>query len=83
MAMQRIKVGISTILDAWNAEVDIADYSVDADDRLVIVYCVDEMRTTRIEARWVAGWFGGRFVRWVDDSQGSLDGMVIEKEVAK
>jgi hypothetical protein len=33
----------------------------------------------RLKPNTIAGWFGGRFVKWVDDPQGSLDGMIVEK----
>ena len=80
METKRYRVGITAILDAWNAEVDIEDYSIDKNGRLVIVYCMDERSTARIEARWVAGWFGGTFVEWAWDEKGGLDGMVIERK---
>ena len=81
---KRMKIGIATILDAWNAEVDIDGYGIDKDGRLRIEYYVtDDKDVALIEARWVAEWFGGRFVEWVWDDKPSLDGMVIEKEVAE
>ena len=76
----KAEIGISRVLDAWNAEVDIEDYFVDGDGSLVIKYVLDEVSTVRIEPRWVADWFGARFVEWKYDDSGSLDGMVVERK---
>lgn len=76
----KAEIGISRVLDAWNAEVDIEDYFVDGDGSLVIKYVLDEVSTVRIEPRWVADWFGARFVEWKYDGDGCLDGMTIERE---
>lgn len=81
MAAKKFKVGITSILDAWNAEVDIIDYRIGKDGSLEIEYCIDEANTAKIEPIWIAEWFGGRFVEWAWDEKHSLDGMVIEKEV--
>ena len=82
MATKRYRVHITAILDAWDDMVDIDDYAVQPDGSLKVTYQVDDECVARLKPDKVAGWFGGRFVRWVDDPQGSLDGMVIEREVA-
>ena len=83
MEAKKLKIGIASILDAWNAEVDIVDYKLCKDGSLEIVYCMSETSTVQIAPRWIADWFGGRFVEWAWDAKGALDGMVIEKEVAE
>ena len=80
MATKKFKIGITRILDAWNAEVDIVDYKIDKDGSLEIVYRMSETSTAKIEPRWIAEWFGGRFVEWAWDETGALDGMVIERD---
>ena len=82
MEAKKYRVGISAILDAWNAEVDIDDYAVQPDGSLKVTYYVDDKCVARLRPDKVAGWFGGRFVRWVDDPHGSLDGMVIERKAS-
>ena len=76
----KTEIGISRVLDAWNAEFDIEDYFVDGDGSLVIKYVLDEVSTVRIEPRWVADRFGARFVEWKYDDSGSLDGIVVERK---
>ena len=80
MATKKFKIGITRILDAWNAEVDIVDYKIDKDGSLEIDYCIDEANTANIKPIWIADWFGGRFVEWAWDETGALDGMVIERD---
>ena len=82
MESKMYMIGIAGILDTWDPEMDIEDYRVGSDESLEIDYFIDERMTDRIDAQRIAGWFGGRFVRWEYDEKSSLDGMVIEKEVA-
>lgn len=82
MATKKYKIDIVSILDRWNAEVDINDYRIGKDGSLEIEYELDETYTDKIAPQEIADWFGGRFVKWVYDEKQSLDGMVIEKEVA-
>ena len=81
MATKKYKVGIVSILDIWNPEVDIDDYRIGTDGKLEIEYEFDETFTERVAPQEIAGWFGGRFVKWVYDEKQSLDGMVIEKTI--
>ena len=82
MATKKFKIGITRILDAWNAEVDIVNYRNGKDRSLEIYYrLTDSTSTVQIAPRWIADWFGGRFVEWAWDETNALDGMVIEKEV--
>ena len=77
---RRYRIGITAILDAWNEMVDIDDYAVQPDGSLKVTYYADDRRVARLMPSTIAGWFGGRFVRWANDPKGSLDGMVIERE---
>lgn len=76
----KMKAGICGILESWNPEVDIDDYRVGKDGRLEIDYYLDDKETSRIAPETIAGWYGGKFVKWKYDDKGSLDGMIIEVE---
>ena len=86
--MKEIQINIASILDAWNADVDIEDYSITEDNALRVVYYDGDDRTEdTIPADELAEWFDARFVRWEGDKN-NPDALVIardnnESEVAK
>ena len=80
---KKYRVGITTILDAWDEMVDIVDYAVQQDGSLKITYYGgDDKYVGAIKPDELADKYDGRFVKWEYAQDGSLDAMVIERDVA-
>lgn len=78
--MKVIKIRITSILDAWNADVDIEDYSITEDNALRVVYYDGDDRTEdAIPAGELAEWFDARFVRW-DGEKNNPDALVVARD---
>jgi hypothetical protein len=77
--MKVIKIRITSILDAWNADVDIEDYSITENNALRVVYYDGDDRTEdTIPADELAEWFDARFVRW-DGDKNNPDSLVVTR----